>query len=176
MGYVLNPYLVYKKFFTNNIFLTFIALIFFANAFASERVTFHENKIVFGAGCFWSIEKKFEELPGVINVETGYADGRGLQPRYTEITKLKNKFNPDNFAEVVEVSFDKNSISFPELVRFFFELHDPTQLNRQGNDIGTQYRSLILVNNQEEKEIAENLRSRFPVSYTHLTLPTHPYV
>tara|TARA_A100000164_G_C21931049_1_gene785599 strand:+ start:2095 stop:3384 length:1290 start_codon:yes stop_codon:yes gene_type:complete len=163
MGYVLNPYLIYKKFFINNIFLTFTALIFFTNAFASERVTFHENKIVFGAGCFWSIEKKFEELPGVINVDTGYADGRGLQPRYTEITKFKNKFNPDNFAEVVEVSFDKNSISYSELVRFFFELHDPTQLNRQGNDIGTQYRSLILVNNREEKEIAENLRSRFQV-------------
>ena len=61
------------------------------------------------------------------------------------------------------MSFDKNSISYSELVRFFFELHDPTQLNRQGNDIGTQYRSLILVNNQEEKEIAENIKSRFQV-------------
>ena len=120
--------------------LLFLLIIFASTAFSSKNITIHEDKIVFGAGCFWSVEKKFAELPGVINVESGYADGIGLEPRYSEITKFKNKFNPDNFAEVVQVTYDRNSISLTDLIKFFFELHDPTQKNRQGNDIGTQYR------------------------------------
>ncbi len=139
----------------------FILIIFASTAFSSKNITIHEDKIVFGAGCFWSVEKKFAELPGVINVESGYADGIGLEPRYSEITKFKNKFNPDNFAEVVEVTYDRNSISLTDLIKFFFELHDPTQKNRQGNDIGTQYRSLILFNDQSEEMLSIELKDEY---------------
>jgi len=69
----------------------FLLVIFASTAFSSKNITIHEEKIVFGAGCFWSVEKKFAELPGVMNVESGYADGIGLEPRYSEITKFKNK-------------------------------------------------------------------------------------
>jgi peptide methionine sulfoxide reductase msrA/msrB len=141
--------------------LLFLLIIFASTAFSSKNITIHEDKIVFGAGCFWSVEKKFAELPGVINVESGYADGIGLEPRYSEITKFKNKFNPDNFAEVVEVTYDRNSISLTDLIKFFFELHDPTQKNRQGNDIGTQYRSLILFNDQSDEMLSIELKDEY---------------
>ena len=144
--------------------LLFLLIIFASTAFSSKNITIHEDKIVFGAGCFWSVEKKFAELPGVINVESGYADGIGLEPRYSEITKFKNKFNPDNFAEVVEVTYDRNSISLTDLIKFFFELHDPTQKNRQGNDIGTQYRSLILFNDQSEEMLSIELKDEYQIA------------
>ena len=146
-----------------NLFKPFLFLIaiFASTAFSTNNLTIHEDKIVFGAGCFWSVEKKFAELPGVINVESGYADGIGLEPRYSEITKFKNKFNPDNFAEVVEVTYDRNSISLTDLIKFFFELHDPTQKNRQGNDIGTQYRSLILFNDQSDEMLSIELKDEY---------------
>ena len=75
--------------------LLFLIAIFASTTFSSKNITIHEDKVVFGAGCFWSVEKKFAELPGVINVESGYADGIGLEPKYSEITKFKNKFNPN---------------------------------------------------------------------------------
>ena len=106
----------------------------------------------------------------MINVESGYADGAGLEPKYSEITKFKNKFNPNNFAEVVQVKYDRNSISLTDLIKFFFELHDPTQKNRQGNDIGTQYRSLILFNNESEERLSTNLKDDY-----QLLLNKHGY-
>ena len=143
--------------------LLFLIAIFASTTFSSKNITIHEDKVVFGAGCFWSVEKKFAELPGVINVESGYADGIGLEPKYSEITKFKNKFNPDNFAEVVQVTYDRNSISLTDLIKFFFELHDPTQKNRQGNDIGTQYRSLILFNDQSEEMLSIELKDEYQI-------------
>ena len=155
-----------------NLFKSFLFLIaiFAPAAFSSKNITIHEDKIVFGAGCFWSVEKKFAELPGVINVESGYADGIGFEPRYSEITKFKNKYNPNNFAEVVQVTYDRNSISLTDLIKFFFELHDPTQKNRQGNDIGTQYRSLILFNNESEERLSSDLKDDY-----QLLLKKHGY-
>ena len=151
-------------------YFLFLIAIFAPAAFSSKNITIHEDKIVFGAGCFWSVEKKFAELPGVINVESGYADGIGLEPRYSEITKFKNKYNPNNFAEVVQVTYDRNSISLTDLIKFFFELHDPTQKNRQGNDIGTQYRSLILFNNESEERLSSDLKDDY-----QLLLKKHGY-
>ena len=106
--------------------------------------TIHSEKIVLGSGCFWGAEKGYESLPGVIDAVSGYADGKGVKASYREITKLKNKFNDNNHAEVVEVTYNKNLISTEALLMHFFESHDPTQVNRQGNDVGTQYRSTIL--------------------------------
>ena len=150
----------------SKLFILIIA-IFTATSYSSKNITIHEEKIVFGAGCFWSVEKKFAELSGVINVESGYADGIGVEPKYSEIIKFKNKFNPNNFAEVVQVTYDRNSISLSDLIKFFFELHDPTQKNRQGNDVGTQYRSLILFNNQSEKGLSINLKDEY-LSLIHI--------
>ena len=119
--------------------------------------TSHVEKIVLGSGCFWGAEKGYESLQGVMSAVSGYSDGINVKPAYTEITKLKNKFNSDNHAEVVEITYNTNIISTKMLLKHYFESHDPTQLNRQGNDTGTQYRSLILYSNEAQKITAEEV-------------------
>ena len=136
----------------------FVGLLAAANI---SEATVHSEKIVLGSGCFWGAEKGYESLPGVIDAVSGYADGKGVRATYREITKLKNKFNANNHAEVVEVTYNKNVISTEALLIHFFESHDPTQLNRQGNDIGTQYRSIILYSTQEQKEIIDEVLATF---------------
>ena len=131
------------------------------SASAIDEATVHSEKIVLGSGCFWGAEKGYESLPGVIDAVSGYADGKGVRATYREITKLKNKFNSNNHAEVVEVTYNKNVISTEELLMHYFESHDPTQVNRQGNDIGTQYRSIILYSTEEQKEIINEVLSIF---------------
>ena len=131
------------------------------SASAIDEATVHSDKIVLGSGCFWGAEKGYESLPGVIDAVSGYADGKGVRATYREITKLKNKFNANNHAEVVEVTYNKNLISTEALLMHYFESHDPTQLNRQGNDIGTQYRSIILYSTQEQKEIIDEVLATF---------------
>lgn len=119
------------------------------------------DKIVLGLGCFWGAEKRFEAMPGVINVLSGYADGQGVAPTYRAITAAANKFNPNNHAEVIEVTFNPMQISVETLIKAFFEMHDPTQANRQGNDIGSQYRSTILYRSDAQKNVAEALRDLY---------------
>ena len=138
-----------------------LALLSFNLASENNQSTSHLEKIVLGSGCFWGAEKGYEELPGVIDAVSGYADGYGIRPSYREITKFINKFNPNNYAEVVEVTYNKNIISTEELLQHYFESHDPTQLNQQGNDIGTQYRSIVLYTNKEQQRIVENLVFEF---------------
>ncbi|MDB2339704.1 peptide-methionine (S)-S-oxide reductase MsrA [Gammaproteobacteria bacterium] len=125
------------------------------------EATVHSEKIILGSGCFWGAEKGYESLPGVIDAVSGYADGNGVRASYSEITKLKNKFNVNNHAEVVEVTYNKNLISTEELLIHYFESHDPTQLNRQGNDIGTQYRSIILYSTQEQKQVIDKIMQNY---------------
>merc|ERR1711904_406770 len=98
-----------------------------------------ENKIYFGGGCFWCIEAFFEEVNGVNNVRSGYSGGKKNNPTYKEVVSGKT-----GHAEVCEISYNSNIISLKTLLEIFFTSHDPTTLNRQGNDIGTQYRSIIL--------------------------------
>lgn len=142
-------------------FLFFSILVSSLYAEEDIKATNHLDSIVLGSGCFWGAEKGYESLLGVEEAISGYSDGRGVRPVYREIIKFKNKFNPNNHAEVVKVIFNKNLISTEQIIKKYFESHDPTQLNRQGNDIGTQYRSIILVRNDEQKQIAENLLSEF---------------
>lgn len=97
----------------------------------------------------------------MIDAEVGYADGRGHPATYAEITKAKHKSNPDNYAEVVKVTFNPQQISLETIIKDYFESHDPTQLNRQGNDVGTQYRSTILTNSPEQEKIANRLKDEF---------------
>lgn len=127
----------------------------------SDLKTTHIDSIVMGLGCFWGPEKRFSQIPGVIDVVSGYADGEGIEPDYREIIKATNKYNPDNFAEVIKVDFNSNQISLRELLQAFFEQHDPTQGYRQGNDIGTQYRSTILYSNTDQMKLAEQIKAEY---------------
>ena len=129
----------------------------YAHADNKKIMTSHIQKIVLGSGCFWGAEKNYEGLKGVIDAVSGYSDGYDLEPTYNEITKLKNKFNSNNYAEVVEVTYNTNIISTEMLLKYYFESHDPTQLNKQGNDIGTQYRSVILYSNKAQNKVAEKI-------------------
>ena len=126
-----------------------------------EYSTNHIKTIVFGAGCFWSVEKKFQETYGVINVESGYADGKNIKPVYKEIIKRENRFNPDNYAEVVKVTYNSNKTNLENLLKTFFEMHDPTQENRQGNDIGVQYRSVVLTSSKEEILLSNKVKNKY---------------
>ncbi len=103
----------------------------------------------FAGGCFWCIESAFNAVSGIEKALSGYMDGHVLSPTYKDICTGES-----GHAEVVQVTFDSSIISYQTLVDMFFALHDPTQLNRQGNDIGTQYRSAIYFHNEEQKRIA----------------------
>lgn len=104
----------------------------------------------FGGGCFWCLEASFKMLKGVISVIPGYAGGKTKKPTYEEVST-----GLTGHAEVVEIKYDSTVISYEALLETLFVIHDPTALNRQGNDIGTQYRSVILVKEEREKEISE---------------------
>ncbi len=106
-------------------------------------------KAVFGGGCFWCLDAIFIKIKGVKSVTCGYAGGRRKNPTYEQVCT-----GVSGHAEVVEIEYDENIISFDELLNIFFQIHDPTQLNRQGNDIGTQYRSIILYLDENQKQKA----------------------
>ncbi len=119
------------------------------------------DSIVLGAGCFWGAEKRYQGIVGVIEAISGYADGRGFEPNYQSISASENRNNPDNFAEVVKVIYDPKKVSLKTILENYFEGHDPTQLNRQGNDIGTQYRSTILYQSEAQQKMAEMLAEKY---------------
>jgi len=104
----------------------------------------------FGAGCFWCVEAIYQRVNGVIAVESGYAGGHVKKPSYEQVISGKT-----GHAEVARVTFNPDEISFEELLEVFWHTHDPTTLNRQGNDVGPQYRSAIFYHNDEQKNIAE---------------------
>ena len=104
----------------------------------------------FGGGCFWCIEAVFERLEGVSKVESGYAGGTKANPTYEDVCTGRT-----GHAEVIQVTFDPEVMSYRELIELFFAFHDPTTLNRQGPDSGTQYRSIILTSSDEQKQTVE---------------------
>lgn len=105
-----------------------------------------------GGGCFWCLEAVFDELRGVESVESGYAGGKIPNPTYEQVCT-----GTTGHAEVVQIKFDPEEVSFREILQVFFTIHDPTQLNRQGADVGTQYRSVIFYHNAEQRQVAESL-------------------
>ena len=105
-----------------------------------------------GGGCFWCTEAVYGNLKGVINVESGYSGGSVQNPSYEQVCT-----GTTGHAEVVQVTFDPNIISFEDILRIFFTVHDPTTLNRQGNDLGTQYRSVIFYHDEEQRQKAEKI-------------------
>ena len=106
----------------------------------------------FGAGCFWCIESAFMQLKGVNSVISGYSGGDSINPTYETLCQGNT-----GHAEVIEIQFDDDIIDYQQLLTVFFSLHDPTTLNRQGNDIGTQYRSIILFHSQAQQQQAINM-------------------
>ena len=108
------------------------------------------NIAVFGAGCFWCVEALFSQLDGVENVVSGYSNGTTKKPTYEDVCTGKT-----GYVEVCKIEYNPNIISFQELLTVLFQVHDPTTLNRQGADKGTQYRSGIYYTSEEQKEIAE---------------------
>ena len=116
---------------------------------------------MFGLGCFWGAEKLFWNLPGVYSTAVGYAGGVTLNPTYEEVCTGLTGHN-----EVVRVVYDPSQITYEDLLRAFWEAHDPTQGMRQGNDFGTQYRSGIYVNDDEERMVAEASRESFAARLT----------
>ena len=103
-------------------------------------------------GCFWCLEAVFDELNGVVSVESGYAGGHVANPSYRAVCN-----GDTGHAEVIQVTFDPSVLEFRDLLRVFFTIHDPTQLNRQGADVGTQYRSAIFYHDDEQKRAAEEI-------------------
>lgn len=110
------------------------------------------EKATFGAGCFWCLEAVFERLKGVDEVISGYSGGDVVNPSYKEVCTGRT-----GHAEAVQVFYDPKVISYEELLQVFFKTHDPTQLNRQGADVGTQYRSVVFYHNNEQKASAEEI-------------------
>lgn len=107
---------------------------------------------VLGGGCFWCLEAVYQEIKGVQHVESGYTGGQVANPSYEQVCE-----GTTGHAEVVAVTFDTDQISFRELLEIFFTIHDPTTLNRQGNDVGTQYRSAIYYQSPQQKKDAEQV-------------------
>ena len=105
-----------------------------------------------GGGCFWCLEPLYEELQGVKQVVSGYAGGHVVNPTYEQVCSKTT-----GHAEVIQVSFDPSVVSFREILEVFFTSHDPTTPNRQGNDVGPQYRSVILFHDEEQKRVAEEM-------------------
>ena len=114
-----------------------------------------EKKATFGAGCFWGVEAAFRQLDGVTKTEVGYEGGRLERPTYEDVCS-----HTTGHAEVVEVTYDPERISYEELLDVFWRKHDPTQLNRQGWDIGDQYRSVVFVHDEEQRAAAEASKER----------------
>jgi len=121
---------------------------------SSGGFSMQKDSIVLGGGCFWCVEAVFQELKGVVAVSSGYAGGDTPNPTYKQVSRGET-----THAEVVKVTFDPEIITVSQILRIFFHVHDPTTPNRQGNDVGPQYRSIILYADDSQKKAAQSVMS-----------------
>ena len=120
----------------------------------------NKQKAILAAGCFWGVEELLREMPGVIDTQVGYCGGKSAEDAlYTKV-----KTGQTGHAEAVQIIFDADVLSYENLIRAFFKLHDPTTLNQQGNDVGTQYRSAIFYFDAEQKATAEKVKAEVDAS------------
>lgn len=119
-----------------------------------------ERTIILGGGCFWCIEAAFQNLPGVTKVTSGYAGGSAKNPSYKEVCE-----GGTGHAEVIKIQYDPDMVKLDKILELFFIVHDPTTLNRQGADVGTQYRSIIIYNDSDDKKLIEGYLSKIKSSY-----------
>src|SRR3989344_3323749 len=116
----------------------------------------------FGAGCFWHVQEAFDRVPGVVKTEVGYMGGETNNPTYKDVCT-----DETGHAEVCQVEFDPKKVSFEKLLDVFWDIHNPTQLNRQGLDIGKQYRSAIFYHSDEQKKVAEKSKDEIEKAKKH---------
>ena len=114
-----------------------------------------EEDATLAGGCFWGVEELFRTFPGVLRTRVGYTGGSLADPIYASV-----KTGTTGHAEAIEIVFDPSKTSYEKILEYFFRLHDPTTLNRQGNDVGTQYRSAIFFHNDEQRQIAETVKQK----------------
>ncbi|WP_321343923.1 peptide-methionine (S)-S-oxide reductase MsrA [uncultured Draconibacterium sp.] len=133
-----------------------LALIFTLLIYSNSGMSKDLQKATLGGGCFWCTEAIYLELKGVVDVKPGYSGGHVKNPTYNEVCE-----GTTGHAEVVQITFDPEVVSFSEILEVFFMTHDPTTLNRQGNDVGPQYRSAIFYHNEKQKEVAERVIDLF---------------
>ncbi len=128
----------------------------------------------FAAGCFWGVEADFRDIPGVLDAEAGYTGGTTENPSYRDVCSDRT-----GHAEAVRVSFDADKVSYDALLDAFWSLHDPTQVNRQGPDVGTQYRSAVFYNDETQRVAAEASKARaqakFPRPIATQIVPAQPF-
>ena len=143
--------------------------------FLGAHIMSAENEtIVLGAGCFWCVEAVYERIDGVVDVEAAYANGHTDNPTYNDVCSGRT-----GYAEVAKITFDPQKIKLSEILETFWLAHDPTTLNRQGADVGTQYRSGIYYNSDEQKKIAETSTANAQKSFDKKIIteiePLHKY-
>ena len=131
-----------------------LCLLTTGSLFAQNKTTKSTNleTITLAGGCYWCVEAVYENLNGVQSAVSGYAGGKNVNPTYEDVSTGKS-----GYAEVVQITYDKNATNLDEIFKVFFIVHDPTTLNRQGADVGTQYRSAIFYKNGNEKKVAQDL-------------------
>ena len=132
--------------------IIFVNLVFGITLLGNGDMKDNYENATFGGGCFWCVEAIFERVKGVRTAESGYSGGSTANPNYKQVTSGQT-----GHAEVVQLTYDPQLISYVELLEIFFKTHDPTTLNRQGADVGTQYRSIVLYHNEEQRASAKKV-------------------
>ncbi|MCH8550025.1 MAG: peptide-methionine (S)-S-oxide reductase MsrA [Balneolaceae bacterium] len=137
------------------VLITLLTILIMTNPGTASDTDRKTDTAVLGAGCFWCVEAIYQRVNGVLAVESGYAGGHVENPTYNQVISGKT-----GHAEVAKVTFDPDQISFEELLEVFWHTHDPTTLNRQGADVGTQYRSAVFYNSLQQKQVAEKSKKK----------------